>query len=125
MTTEQTPTTTTPIACDPSAIPAELREQWVETGKYLYAAAQDAQELPDGYAFQFPTNSAMLLKIAEYVANERLCCPFLHFTIEIEPSNGPFWLRLTGGAEVKAYIRSVFAMNPLLTERVAKAAGLQ
>ncbi|MBA2392489.1 MAG: hypothetical protein H0V70_07050 [Ktedonobacteraceae bacterium] len=42
-----------------------------------------------------------------YIANERLCCPFLHFTVEIEPHGGPFWLRLTGGEGVKEYIWSL------------------
>ena len=113
------------IACDPNAIPADQREQWVETGKQVYAAVQEVLELPDGYQFRLPTGSAMLLKVAEYITNERLCCAFLRFTVEVEPSRGPFWLRLTGDAGVKEYIRSVIETNDLLDERVAKAAGLR
>ena|SRR5579859_2384404 len=113
------------IACDPTAIPADRREQWVENGKQVYAAVQEVQEMSDGYGFRVPTDSAMLLKVADYIANERLCCAFLHFAVEVEPNGGPIWLRLTGGEGVKAYMRSVFETNSLLDAEVARAAGLQ
>ncbi len=112
------------IACDPSAIPADQRDRWAETGKQVYAAVQEVRELPDGYQFRIPADSAMLIKVAEYLMNERLCCAFLRFTVEVEPNRGPFWLRLTGDAGVKEYLRSAFETNDLLNEHVATAAGL-
>jgi hypothetical protein len=102
-----------------------MREQWVETGKQVYAAVQEVQDMPDGYGFRLPTDSTMLLKVAEYITNERLCCVFIRITVEIEPNGGPFWLRLTGGEGVKEYMRSVFEMHELLNERVARTAGLR
>jgi hypothetical protein len=113
------------IACNPNAIPADKREQWVENGKQVYAAVEEVQEMPDGFGFRLPASSAMLLKVAEYIANERLCCAFLHFTVEIEPEQGPIWLRLTGGEGVKDYMRSIFETNDLLTKSVAEAARLR
>ncbi|MEP7285413.1 MAG: hypothetical protein ABI947_06565 [Chloroflexota bacterium] len=113
------------IACNPNAIPAEMRNQWVENGKQVYAAVLEVQETPDGYQFRLPSDSSMLLKIANYISNERLCCAFLHFTLEITPNSGPFWLRLAGGEGVKAYMRSVFEANSLLREHVAEAAGFR
>ncbi len=121
MLTDQLPPQDVVIACDPHAIPAEQRDAWVETGKYVYAAVQEAQELPDGYRFRLSSDSAMLLRIAEYISNERLCCAFLQFTVEITPNGGPFWLSLTGGEGVKAYIDGVFAANDLLNPDVAAA----
>ncbi len=112
------------IACDPTAIPADQRDRWAETGKQVYAAVQEVQELPDGYQFRLPADSAMLVKVAEYIMNERLCCAFLRFTVEVEPSRGPFWLRLTGDVGVKEYLRSAFETNDLLNQHVATAAGL-
>jgi hypothetical protein len=116
---DQTPKDEIVIACDPNAVPADKREQWVETGKQVYAAVREVQELPDGYQFRLPADSAMLLKVAEYITNERLCCAFLRFTVEVEPRNGPVWLRLTGGGGVKEYIRSVLETNDLLDEQVS------
>ncbi len=112
------------IACDPSAIPADQRERWAETGKQVYAAVQEVRELPDGYQFRLPADSAMLIKVAEYIMNERLCCAFLRFTVAVEPNKGPVWLRLTGDRGVKEYIRSIFETNDLLNKHVAPTAGL-
>jgi hypothetical protein len=111
------------IACDPNAVPAESRARWVETGKEVYAAVQAVQELPGGYRFRLPADSALLLKVAEYMSNERLCCAFLHFTLEVESRGGPIWLSLTGSEGVKEYIRSVFATNDLLNAEVVKEFG--
>ena len=108
------------IACNPNAIPADKRDQWVENGKQVYAAVLEVREMPDGFGFLVPTDSVMLLKIAEYIANERLCCSFLHFTVEVEPNSGPIWLRLTGGEGVKAYMRSIFETNNLLNVDIAR-----
>src|SRR5215468_2959800 len=78
------------IACDPTAVPAQEREQWIASGMQVYASVQDMQELPMGYAFSLAPASAMLLTLARYVANERLCCPFVQFTIQIDAHGGPF-----------------------------------
>ena len=114
MLTDQTLEGEVVIACDPKAIPAESRAGWLETGQQVYAAVQAIQETPLGYRFRLPADSAILLKVAEYISNERLCCAFLRFTLEVEPQGGPVWLGLTGGEGVKAYIRSVFATSDLL-----------
>ncbi len=122
--TNRMPQSEVVIACDPTAIPADQRDRWAETGKQVYGAVQEVRELPDGYQFRLPADSAMLIKVAEYIMNERLCCAFLHFTVEVEPNRGPVWLRLSGDAGVKEYLRSAFETNDLLNAHVAAAAGL-
>jgi len=111
------------IACNPHAVPANQRERWMIVGTQLYAAVQEVQELPDGYAFRLPTDPEVLLLVAEDLNMERLCCPFLRFTLEIEPNGGPFWLRFTGGEGVKEFLRMSFESSNLLSEQVAQAAG--
>jgi hypothetical protein len=126
MSTDTTTTTTqseVPMACIPHAVPAEQRERWMTVGTQLYAAVQEVQELPDGYAFRLPTDPEMLLLMAEDLSMERLCCPFLRFTLEIEPNGGPFWLRFTGGEGVKEFLQMSFESSNLLNEQVAQAAG--
>lgn len=108
------------IACNPNAVPAEQRDQWVKTGMEVYQSVEEVQELANGFRFRLPPNSEMLLKVAEYISNERLCCAFLHFTVEIEPNRGPFWLQLSGGDGVKEYVRSVIVSNNLLPASVAE-----
>jgi hypothetical protein len=111
------------IACDVNAVPAERRDRWVEIGRQVFAAVEEVRELPDGYRFRVPTSSAMLLQVAEYVSNERLCCGFLRFQVEVEPAQGPVWLQLTGAEGAKGYMRTVFAASRLLDEDVARTAG--
>jgi hypothetical protein len=94
-----------PIACDMSAIDPGLRAGHVATGAQLFRAAEEIRELPDGYAFRLPPDDDTLLKTAEFISLERLCCPFLGFALKVEPEGGPVWLRLTGREGVKAFIR--------------------
>ena len=124
MLTDNTRESEVVIACDPNAIPAESRQGWIDTGRQVYAAVQAIQEIPTGYRFRLPTDSTMLRQVAEYISNERLCCAFLRFTLEVEPQGGPVWLGLSGSKGVKEYIRSVVEANNLLKAEVLKAADL-
>lgn len=94
-----------PIACDMSAIEPGRRAQHAATGEQLFRAASEIRELPDGYAFRLPNDSDTLVRAAEFVSLERLCCPFLGFTLVVEPEGGHVWLRLTGREGVKEFIR--------------------
>ncbi len=123
MPTDTTTQSEVPIACIPDALSAEQQARWMEVGPQLYAAVQEVQELPDGYAFRLPSDAEMLLLVAEDLNFERLCCPFLRFTLDIAPNGAPFWLHFTGGEGVKAFLRLNFEMTNVLTEQVAQAAG--
>ena len=46
------------------------------------------------------------MAIAKFIENERLCCPFFNFGLEVEPNSGPLWLRLTGGEGVKEILQT-------------------
>ncbi|MFL5806860.1 MAG: hypothetical protein ACJ8CR_34670 [Roseiflexaceae bacterium] len=101
-----------PIACDLTAIPAGEREAHELLARQLFfETVPERQELPDGYAFRFRADQYPVL--AEFIANERRCCPFFRFTLEVTPAQGPLWLRLTGGDGVKDFIQSAFpAVRP-------------
>ena len=94
-----------PMACDMSAIDPSLRAHHIDTGGLLFRAVAEIKEVADGYAFRLPNDSDVLQKAAEFISLERLCCPFLGFSLEVEPEGGPVWLRLTGREGVKAFIR--------------------
>ena len=123
MSTDTTAQSEVIIACNPNAITPKQQERWLEVGTQLYAAVQEVQELPDGYAFRLPSDSEMLLLVAEDLTLERLCCPFIHFTLDIAPNGAPCWLRYTGGEGVKEFLRMSFEISNLLNEQVAQAAG--
>jgi hypothetical protein len=97
-----------PIVCDLTVFSADTRAELAATVPATFAAVQKVQELADGYAFQFPDEEGIFMALANFVEHERQCCPFFHFVLEAEPGRGPFWLRMTGGAEVKEYMQTVW-----------------
>jgi len=91
------------IACDLSAISAEQRAAHEALAQQLMSeSVQETRELPDGYALRFSADHYPAL--TQFIANERLCCPFFNFVLEVTPAPGSLWLRLTGGVGVKEFL---------------------
>jgi hypothetical protein len=97
-----------PIACDLGAIATQDRSRHAALLDSLRTRTRERRELSDGYAFRFDADTSTLTNLAAWVGLERLCCPFLRFTIEVEPG-GSLWLRLTGSADVKTFVGETFA----------------
>lgn len=95
-----------PLACDLTAIPADVREEHVITAPQLFTLAQEVQELSNGFAIRFVNEPGRFMAIARFIENERLCCPFFNFGLEVEPNSGPLWLRLTGGEGAKEILQT-------------------
>jgi hypothetical protein len=93
------------LYCDMTVFSPEERERHIAAIRQMLAAVREAQEIADGYAFRFEPDSAILIKLAEFIAGERLCCPFLNFDLRVEAGGGPVWLRLTGPEGVKEFLR--------------------
>ena len=94
-----------PFACDMTAIPARLRDaHHLLTRRLMDDVVQQVRELPDGLEFRFAAEEYDA--VAEFVRLERLCCPFLVFSLEVSPNHGPLTLRLTGSEGVKDFIRA-------------------
>jgi len=93
-----------PFACNMSAIPPAERSLHRAAIEEVFGAVEEIRELPDGYAFRLPGSSDWLWKVADFIAKERLCCPFFGFGLELEPEGGALWLRLTGREGVKPFI---------------------
>jgi hypothetical protein len=94
------------LACDLNAIADEQRAaHQIRARRVLHEAAQEVRELPAGYALRFTADDYAAL--AEFIANERLCCPFFTFELEVTPECGPIWLRLTGQSGVKEFLQAM------------------
>lgn len=93
-----------PFACDMTTIAPEQRPVHMATIRKLFSAVQSSRELSDGYAFELPNESEILAAASEFIINERLCCPFFDFSMEIEREGGPMWLSLRGRDGVKPFI---------------------
>lgn len=97
----------TPFACNRLALSPEQRKRhFDELGPTLLSLKTGARELPDGYEFQFPTDTRTYQLLAEWVAGERACCPFFDVDLRADREGGPIWLRLTGREGVKQFIRA-------------------
>src|SRR5690606_32037768 len=96
-----------PLACDLSAIDASQRTQHMARARHLFLeAAQERQTLPDGVAFRFVASAYP--QLVAFIDNERLCCPFFHFQLDIYPAAGPIWLRIRGSDGVQEFFHSLF-----------------
>jgi len=95
-----------PLACNMLALDAEGRKRHKAVSDRMRAAVKEVQDLPDGYAFRFPAEQATILLVSEFIARERLCCPFFRFELIAEQEDGPLWLRLRGREGVKEFIKA-------------------
>ena len=104
-------TKTQSLACDLTAIPASEREEHIVSAPQLFATAQEVRELSNGYAIRFLNESGKFLAVAKYIENERLCCSFFDFGLDIESNGGALWLRLTGAGGVKELLKATLLEN--------------
>jgi hypothetical protein len=96
-----------PLACDRLALSPELRKRhFEELGPALVKLRRGVRELPDGYEFEFPSDTKTLAMLEEWVGQERLCCPFFDINVHFVQEGGPVWLRLTGRTGVKEFMEA-------------------
>ena len=86
----------------------EQRERYGEIKTRLRAAVKEVKELPDGYAFRYEPDPALLMAVAEFTTLERRCCPFFSFVLEVRSGEGPLWFRITGPKAAKPFIKDAF-----------------
>jgi hypothetical protein len=103
---QKKPAKESPLACNMLALDAEGRKRHRTVSEQMRAAVKKVQPLPDGYAFRFEAEQATILLVSEFIARERLCCPFLRFELIAEQEDGPLWLRLLGREGVKEFIEA-------------------
>jgi hypothetical protein len=101
-----------PIACDMHAFTETQRERYQNLRRMLLATVCEIREEPDGYSFCWNHEASTLVQISEWISLERLCCPFLQFTIEVLPAGGPIWLKLGESVEIKEFLKQEFGHAP-------------
>jgi hypothetical protein len=91
-----------PIACTLTPDTLKIRRAALLPG--LFARAETAHTLPEGYRLRFRPDADALRAIAATVDAERQCCRFLRFQITVEPDGGPIWLELTGPSGTREFL---------------------
>jgi len=97
--------------CNVKALNIEERKRHEELTRKLLAKRREVIETDKGYEFQYTPEDVSVAEVAEWVAAESKCCPFFDFHIDLEQQGRLVCLRLTGGANIKAFIRSEFGLK--------------
>jgi hypothetical protein len=97
----------TRFACDMSALTPEQRSRHSQLAMRLQSMLRSVRDLPDGFEFEFPFDSATYEVLSELTPLEHACCPFFTIAIRLEQDN-LLW-QLTGHEGVKQFIRMEFS----------------
>lgn len=106
----------TPLVCDLTAIDPDQREAHERSAERVLGSVTGISETAGGYSLRLPADPETAADAGRFIALERLCCPFFTFDLRFEPNGGSVRLELSGGAQVKEYIKE----NVLPTVREAQ-----
>ena len=99
----------TPLVCNMNVFTPAERENHIRTTIRLFQAVQEIHEAENGFEFIFPNDSEMITRLAKFITNERLCCPFLEFVLRITQNDEPISLTLTGPEGTQEFLREEFS----------------
>ncbi len=92
-----------PLVCIPEAIPAAQWARYEEIRQYVTRQSESLGALTNGYALRFPPDGDTLLRLAEFITLERLCCPFLDFALLVNEDSA--LLHMTGGEGTTEFLK--------------------
>jgi hypothetical protein len=95
------------IACTLTDL--QFQERRASVLKRASDAVLEKKELDDGYSYRFSLDRISISELAQLIAVERECCPFLQFDLHFEPGEGPVWMELTGPDGTKDFLNSIFS----------------
>jgi hypothetical protein len=107
-----------PLACNLAALSPSERDRHQALTEKLAKAVVAQVELANGYELaldlaRLPADAQgsafRVVEVAEWVDLEARCCPFLDFGIDVRGKGGIVKLRLTGGRNVKEFLKEELA----------------
>ena len=106
----KTPAQNTPLVCNMDVFTPAEHEDHIRTTTQLFQNVQAIHEAENGFEFMFPNanKSENISQLAEFIFNERRCCPFLEFTLKIASNDAPISLLLTGPEGTQEFLRAEF-----------------
>ena len=91
-----------------TALTGDQRARHHDLTTLLQSSLAAIRELPNGYDFEFPWETATYAALAEITPLEHACCPFFDIGICIESDSNKLCWQLTGREGIKPFIRSEF-----------------
>lgn|SRR5687768_9087943 len=97
------------LVCNMDVFTPAAREAHILTTTRLMESIQAVQERENGYELSFSNETELIYRIAEFIAKERLCCPFLKFTLKVSSEDEPITLALAGPIGTQEFLRVEFS----------------
>lgn len=86
---------------------SEFNDRKAALQNELFAHIIRMTEDKTGITLHFDDNDQLLVRLMEYIAEEKKCCSFMHFELSILPFQNGFSLRISGMDGVKEYVKTV------------------
>jgi hypothetical protein len=93
-----------------TALDPHQRATHARTLQALFGAVETVEEVPAGHAFSLVATAPITARVGEFLALERLCCPFFDFAIELPAGARLLRLLITGPEGVKPFIEAEFGL---------------
>ncbi len=96
------------ISCDRNLVAMDetQRSRYGVVSQHVESAALSTEPVAGGFAMRYPADADTILKLAEFITLERLCCPFFDFEIRLDAGAEQVELRLTGGPGVQEFLQA-------------------
>ena len=94
------------IACRLSA--PELAERRRRVLTKLLSHVKERRTTKEGLDLRFAATAGVVADLGSFIEDERECCPFLDFRLEVAGNDGPVWLRLSGPAGTREFLAELF-----------------
>ena len=103
-----------PIACllDNEVFSPETKKRHAALWADLETKVLGIEESEAGYTYRFPLDDGLFRDLAEFITYERLCCPFFHFALALDPMEASVRLSLSGGSGVKEFLAAELGVSP-------------
>ena len=100
------PVQSLPVAC--SLTPEEMRERQASLIPALLERALSIAPSGEGYQLQFKSDATAMRLIADVIAAESRCCPFLQFDLSVPPAQADLCLTVSGPPGTRAFLDALF-----------------
>jgi hypothetical protein len=98
---------TVPFACEISRLDREARSREQTLLAWFHNAFTEAEWTGSDYRFTIAADRESLRDLGEFLALERVCCPFLTFRLEVDRAETAV-LSISGREGVQAFIAATF-----------------
>ena len=93
------------IACELSTPELAARRRTVLA--HLMTEVQERRITNLGLHLRFPPTKGIIATLGAFIEDERLCCRFLDFRLDVARGGGHVWLRLSGPRGTRQFLKGL------------------